>query len=84
MSREQFDDDCPGCKPAILDVQTGQPLNEDHPIMVKVMTVWDGTTLAERQAYHNVMCQNSREPSDLELVNRVISKIETICAETAS
>lgn len=67
MSWEKHDDDCPGCRPAILDVRTGKALPPDDPIMRAVNAVWAQTTLAERQAFHRVCCENSRDQADLDI-----------------
>ena len=76
MSIQQFDDNCPGCRPAILDVQTGKLLPDDHPVMAKMLGIWATTTLGQRQAYHRVMCLNSRDPLDLFLVRSVVDRLE--------
>jgi len=64
----------------MLDVQTGKVLPEDHPIMRKMLGVWAETTLSERQAYHRVMCLNSRDPLDLFLVRGIIERFEAKAA----
>jgi hypothetical protein len=76
MSREIFDDNCPGCRPAILDPQTKRVLPDDDPMMVKMLEVWAETTLGERQIYHRVMCLNSRDPLDLFIVRGIIERFE--------
>jgi len=76
MSREVFDDNCPGCRPAILDPITKRVLPEDDPIMVKMLEVWAGTTLQEREMYHRVMCLNSRDPLDLFIVRGIVERFE--------
>jgi hypothetical protein len=76
MSFQKFDDNCPGCRPAILDPQTGRVLPDDDPLMVKMLSVWEETTLGERQIYHRVMCQNSRDPLDLFIVQGIIERFE--------
>lgn len=50
VSRDQFDDDCPGCRPAMLNVKTGRTYADDSPTMVIVNRLWRETSLAERQA----------------------------------
>ena len=76
MSFQQFDDNCPGCRPAILDVKTGKVLPDDDPIMAKILAIWANTTLGEREAFHRVMCLNSREPLDLFLVRGLTDKLQ--------
>jgi hypothetical protein len=76
MSLEVFDDNCPGCRPAILDVKTGKVLPDDDPIMARMLTIWANTTLGERRAFHRVMCLNSREPLDLFLVRGLTERLK--------
>jgi hypothetical protein len=76
MSKEIFDDNCKGCRPAIIDIQTGKVLPDDNPIMKCALEVWAGTTLLERQAYHDVCCLNSREASDLVLFHAVTKRMQ--------
>jgi hypothetical protein len=45
-----------------------------------VNAVWEGTTLAERQAWHRVTCQNSRDRQDLALAGGVIERIKAALA----
>jgi hypothetical protein len=77
MSFQEFNDKCPGCRPAILDVKTGQVLPDDDPIMVKMLSVWKATTLGERQIYHRVTCLNSRDPLDLFIVQSIIERFQS-------
>lgn len=76
MSREKFDDNCPGCRPVILDRKTGRPMPEDDLVVQKMMAVWAGTTYAQREAFHNVMCLNSRDPTDLVLVKMIVDQLK--------
>jgi hypothetical protein len=76
MSLEKYDDNCPGCRPAFLNLETNEVLPEDDPIMVKVLAIWAETSVAERRAYHRVMCLNSRDAIDLFIVNRIIAKLK--------
>jgi hypothetical protein len=76
MSHDKFDDTCKGCPPAILDVTTGLKLSDDHPVMQAVNRVWEGTTSEEREAFHRVCCQNSRDPKDLAVMKMVADRIQ--------
>lgn len=76
MPMNQFSDDCPGCRPAILDFATGKALSDDHPVMQKMLSIWLETTYEERQAYHRVMCQNSRAITDLMIVEVIVKKLK--------
>jgi hypothetical protein len=76
MSWEEFDDNCPGCRPAILDLETGKALPEEHPLMVKMAGVWATTSLAERRAWHRVTCLNSRDNLDLLLAENLVARFK--------
>lgn len=60
----------------MLDIKTGRVLPDSDPLMVKLLGVWATTTLSERQAYHRVMCLNSREPLDLFLTDGIVKRFE--------
>lgn len=75
MSLQKFDDSCPGCRPAMIDVQTGEPLPPEHPAMVKVMALWATTSRAEREAFHDVTCLNSRDPGKLAVVSALFHRL---------
>jgi hypothetical protein len=75
MSLKYFEDDCPGCRPALLDMETKKPMPEDSPQMQAVLAVWDTTTPEERQAFHRFTCQNSRTPEDLKVINNLSARI---------
>lgn len=81
MSIEQFDDECKGCKPAIIDAKTGKVEPDDSPVMKVVMRVWAATTLAERKAFHNVCCLNSREQGDMKVMAELSARISAAAAE---
>ena len=80
MEDHEFCDDCPGCRPALLDLQTQQSLPDDDPIMVKVNRVWDSdTTYAQRRAFIKVTLHNSRNKQDMVRAQEVTQKIEVAC-----
>jgi hypothetical protein len=68
MSRKQFDDDCPGCRPVVIDVKTGKP---DDRAMAAINQVWEHTTVAERKAFHEFTCLNSRDPEVMAVISRL-------------
>jgi hypothetical protein len=80
MSLEHFDDDCKGCKPCIIDPETGQLMPNDSDIMRVVNKVWSETTVDERAAFHRVCCLNSRVSADLFIVNNIRRRIESYAA----
>ena len=73
---EKHDDNCPGCRPAMLDMQTGKPVPDDSPMMQVVLQVWEHTTSAEREAWHRFTCQNSRAQGDVAAAQNIASKIQ--------
>lgn len=77
MSWEKFDDECPGCKPALLDLKTGQVKPDDSPEMVAVFSVWQTTTLEERQAWHRVCCGNSVDQKDRSVADALAMRVQT-------
>lgn len=76
MSREKFDDECPDCRPAILDRRTGKVLDDSSWEMQAVNKLWAETTLEQREAYHRVMCSNSRDEKDLALVDPFLASVQ--------
>jgi len=65
MSKAKHDDECPGCRPVLVDMATGKVEPEGSPKMNAVMKIWGQTTLAERQAFHRFTCLNSRADGDV-------------------
>lgn len=81
MSVDKFNDDCPGCRPALLNPTTKEVYPDDHPAMKAVLRVWDhDSTRAEREAYHEVCCGNSRDPTVLATADALVKKITTALA----
>jgi hypothetical protein len=80
MSWEKHDDNCPGCRPAIINRKTMKAFADGSPVMMAVDKVWDATTPSEREAWHRVTCQNSRAPSDLELSTQIANRIQAALA----
>jgi hypothetical protein len=76
MSRDHFDDECAGCRPAMVDVKTGRPLADDSIEMTTVNRLWGETTLEERQAWHRVTCQNSRALPDMKHTKAFVDRLE--------
>lgn len=84
MSRSTFDDECPSCRPAMLDVRTRLPLADDSPAMKIVNRLWGETTIAERQAWHRFTCLNSRAVDDLRLAKVFADRVEAALGGAAS
>jgi hypothetical protein len=80
MSLSRFDDECPGCRPAMVDVKTKRLFADDSVEMQIVNRLWSATTQEERQAWHRVTCQNSRAILDLSLAKGFADRIEAAFA----
>lgn len=81
MSYSKFDDECAGCKPAMMDVETGKVIPDDAPSMMVVLRVWSTTTLAERQAWHRFTCLSSRTVDDVHVARSFAQRVEEAFAE---
>lgn len=69
--KQPHDPNCPGCRPVMVDPETGKCLPQDDPVMVAVNKVYDDTTDEERRAWHAFTCQNSRDTKVMELVGNM-------------
>lgn len=76
MSNKHFEENCPGCKPVLADSETLKPLPNDDPAMIALAGVWEQTTLEERQSFHNVTCNNSRDENDLEVMTKISTQLQ--------
>jgi hypothetical protein len=70
VSWTQYTDDCPGCQPALMDM-SGNRIPDDAPEMLAVKEYWKTTTLEQREAFHRVCCNDSRDPKDLALLKGI-------------
>jgi hypothetical protein len=77
MDRHEFCDHCPGCRPAVIDWNTGAVLPQDSALAIAVNRAWNTqTSYAERKAFIEVTLHNSRAKQDLQLASEVIAKIK--------
>jgi isocitrate dehydrogenase len=77
MTRHEFCDTCPGCRPAMIDTKTGKQMADDSPVMIKVNRIWrDETTYYERKAFIEFTYHNSRTPATTLLAGNVVKKLE--------
>lgn len=83
MSKEKFQDDCPGCRPSIVNTETGEPCPEDHPVMRAINKVWEKASLEEKEAFHRVTCDNSRAKEDLALMDGIVEKFRVSAKQQA-
>jgi hypothetical protein len=82
MSNKHFEENCPGCKPVLADSKTFEPLPEDDPASKALAGVWEKTTLEERQSFHNVTCNNSRDEKDLEVMAKISAQLQQALKRT--
>ena len=82
MSRRIFDDNCPGCRPAIVDTRTGKVLPDSAPEMSAALAVWGRASPREREAFHAVCCLNSRDAADLGPAAALVERIKQALPST--
>lgn len=73
---EEYNDNCPGCQPAMLDVDTGKPLAADHPLALAVKKMWAKLPLETKRACHRVWTKNSRTVADIKAVGEFSAALE--------
>ena len=81
MSRDFYEDDCAGCKPAIIDQKTGQVMSDTDPIMVRVNAAFEKASRPQKMAWHNITCHNSRDPEDMTAVQPLLDSIQKAIKE---
>lgn len=80
---EQFSDECPGCRPMMVDAKTGSPYANDSVEMVIVNRLWSETTLDERRAWHRFTCQKSCSLVDVQIAKTFADRLEAAFAAAA-
>lgn len=78
VSWQEYQDNCPGCQPAMIDCQTGQRLSRRHPAMRAIRIWWKTVPLSDKRAWHEFTCQNSREPQIMAVMERLREKIQQL------
>ena len=76
MSREQFEEGCRGCRPAVINLETGQAEPDNSPIMIAINRVYDYASYEEKESFHKFTCLNSRDPEVLRLAGGLIGRIK--------
>lgn len=76
MSRNKFEENCPGCRLVLLDPKTGKKLSDDDPLVRTAQAEFDKLNRLEKEAWHRVTCLNSRTPADLQLLNKLMKTLE--------
>lgn len=77
MSRhhEEFDPECPGCRPCLVDFETKEVLPDTHPDMILLLDVWRAASKAEQEAFFRVTVHNSRDANDLRALQSLQQRI---------
>lgn len=75
MAADKYEDDCPDCRPVLLDVTTGKPLDASTPEMKVVLDIWETLTRDEKQLFHDFTCTNSRTDKCMRLMKSLSDKI---------
>lgn len=71
MHDHEYDDDCEGCQPGLMDQKTGKVMDRNDPIMVVVLKAWkEELTLTERRAAHRVWMGQSQNEIDISLMKK--------------
>jgi hypothetical protein len=81
VSREQHNDDCRGCKPALINSLTRQLEPEDSPRMKAILEVWWKTTREEREAWHAATCLGDTSPDAMRLVRPLVLRFQQVVNE---
>ena len=73
--RHEFCDHCEGCRPALIDGETGKVYAQDSPLMLEINRIWDKeTTYAERKAFIDVTLHNASDEKSFRLASSVAAK----------
>jgi hypothetical protein len=81
MSKEEFDENCEGCRPAIIDLTTRTVQPQDSPMMKIANACFDRLTRDEKAAWHRVTCKNSRDPADLAVAMKYSQMLNAALSE---
>lgn len=78
--KHKYDPNCPQCRPAILDPETGRIMEDAHPVMQKIMQCWNLQPHEVREAFIDVTYNNSREEKDVRLMQEFMNQVEAALA----
>ena len=73
MSKQHFDDDCPGCRPIIIDAATGKT---NAAMTERAIKIWRSGTVAEREAFHRFTCLNARDPEAIAAMQKIQTELQ--------
>jgi hypothetical protein len=72
----QFDPECEGCQPVILDPETGTRLPPDHPFSMTALKVWKALPRWQQEALNRVWVHDSQLQEDLAVMQIFVLQIE--------
>ena len=78
MGHKEKNNESDDCRPVIINIRNGEVFPDDSPEMVEIMLAWEKLTKAERDAWHRVCCQNSRNELDMVFANAFSQEIERL------
>lgn len=75
---KDYDPNCEGCVPALIDLKTGRPLPKDHPAMVRVLCIWHETDDAVKAAFIRATSTTRPTPADVEAIRGLVHRISSV------
>lgn len=75
MSKHKYDPNCVGCRPVIINASTGHSFSDDSVEGRMIERVWQTSTPEEREAFHEVTCNNSRDPETMAKGQRIAARL---------
>ena len=81
-STHEYDENCPGCQPALYDMKNKRPMPEDDPAMVIVLKAFkEKCNLTQRRAWHRIAMGQSNNEKDQQIFMDVANIIEEALTE---
>ena len=64
--KHEFCDNCPDCRPILMNIETNETCIEDNPAVIRMNDVWKNhSTFEQRKSFMEVMVHDSKDPTDL-------------------
>ena len=82
MSWEVYEDECPGCRPVLINPETGKVIPDSAPEMQAVLRTWRQTTRDERLVFHRVTCLNSTSATDMQAMHLLMQRMQFAMGQT--
>lgn len=76
VSWTEYQEECIGCQPVLVNVKTHQPYPTESPEMQAVLTVFNAASREEKVAFHNVTCNSSTSPGDGVAFRQLTARIQ--------